>query len=207
MPEDSDPSVLNIGDPNISLKFIGIFAIGIAITLGLLWLVVPNIKPREILFPKSRILTRLNQPTTTPSPTGPTATFMLHGVSKTISQSDRVQTKSAEQGIVVFQDGSTINLEPETQLILKNYSQQGEVWNIHIEQIHGKTLHKVRKLLSSSIYKITTKHGDILANGMTMQIDVNDYQTNIYTNDKPEITNPEKMKLFPAIPDAKIEGQ
>jgi hypothetical protein len=103
-----------------------------------------------------------------------TAEWVKADLNAALSANDMIKTGPNEHLSVIFFDGSTIDLEPNTQIEVKELV-RGEKTSIKLKQQIGSTLSKVKKMADpASQYEIETPAAVAGVRGSEMQVNVVD---------------------------------
>jgi hypothetical protein len=94
-------------------------------------------------------------------------------VGKALGTKDRIKTTAGSHAAITFLEGSTIDLEADTEIALDELDTIGTARKIRIKQEVGQTLSRVKKLVdAASRYEIETRAAVAAVRGTTMYVSV-----------------------------------
>ncbi len=182
-----DEMTTSPNDPNISLKHVGLLAGIIIVPLVIIGVILPFIPKQKA--PQIRIADSVVLPSpTTSSISNTVAVAVLASVTgdvqvkkgevwstavaeDEIAESDVIKTSFDSQATLLFDSGSIIRVDQNSQIALSEYSRDGDSWIIKINQIFGRSWNRVQKLIGGSIYEVNTPTAVATVRGTTFAID------------------------------------
>ncbi|TET42958.1 MAG: hypothetical protein E3J66_02675, partial [Dehalococcoidia bacterium] len=96
-------------------------------------------------------------------------------VGMNLTSGDRVKTGANSSALITFHEGSTIELQPDTEVGIEELTTSLETQSttISLEQTIGKTRSRVEKLIDpASRYEITTPSGSAVVRGTEFTVEV-----------------------------------
>ncbi len=93
----------------------------------------------------------------------------------TLEVSDRIKTETGGQATITFFEGSTVELDGDTEISLAELDMAGTASTIRLKQDVGKTISRVKKLIDpASRYEVETAAALAAVRGTTMSVDVDE---------------------------------
>ncbi len=101
----------------------------------------------------------------------------------TLEVNDRIKTETGSQATITFFEGSTVELDGDTEITLAELDMAGTASTIRLKQDVGKTISRVKKLIDpASRYEVETAAALAAVRGTTMSVDVDEDGVTIVGN-------------------------